>query len=121
MVNTLIMHVETLLAKATTIGLIEKRDLIYFRNHYAQLFGYELGNETQQINPKLEQLNLADITNQIYHLLDGNQITSLGNTKEQIETRIIDELMPAQVQSNLNSDKLNKHKELKLHLIGITY
>lgn len=94
MTNTLIMHVETLLAKATAIDLIEQRDLIYFRNHYAQLFGYELGNETQQINPKLEQLNLADITSQIYHVLDGNQITSLGNTKEQIETRIIDELMP---------------------------
>lgn len=88
------MHVETLLAKAIAIELIEQRDLIYFRNHYAQLLGYELSNNTPQSNPKLAQLNLADIASQIYLTLDGNQITSLGDTKEQIETRIIDELIP---------------------------
>ena len=94
MTDKLIYLTETLLTKAITVGLIEQRDLIYFRNHYAQLFGYELTNNTTQINPKLAQLNLADIASQIYLALDGNQITSLGNTKEQIETRIIDELMP---------------------------
>lgn len=94
MTDKLIYLTETLLAKAVAIGLVEQRDLIYFRNHYAQLFDYELTNNPIQINPKLAQLNLADIARQIYLALDGNQIANLGNTKEQIETRIIDELMP---------------------------
>lgn len=94
MTDKLIYLTETLLTKAITVGLIEPRDLTYFRNHYAQLFGYELTNSITQTNPKLAQINLADIASQIYLALDGNQITSLGNAKEQIETRIIDELMP---------------------------
>lgn len=95
--NKLVLLTEKFIAKAVMINLVAKRDQVYLRNHYYALLCINYTDISfQAINNdnELDNTTLSDLAIEIFNHLDGNLIELLGETKEQIITRLIDELLP---------------------------
>lgn len=94
--NKLIPLIKLLLSKAQKLDLVDARDAIYLSNHYFSLLGLKQVNPNEEsVDLNLdEELNLTQIVGLIYQNLDKYQHKALGDSQEQIETRLIAELLP---------------------------
>lgn len=94
--NKLIPLIKLLLSKAQELDLVDIRDAIYLSNHYFSLLGLKQVNPNEEsVDLNLDkELNLTQIVSLIYQNLDKHQHKILGDSQEQIETRLIAELLP---------------------------
>lgn len=92
------------------LHLIKSRDKIYFTNKLMTLLGVEPNDYSYNHN---DVTKLIDIIGDIYNLLPINKQEQLGLTREQAETRIINEILPAPsvIESIFNT--INQTRSIK--------
>lgn len=94
--NKLLSLIQLLINKAQELHLVDARDNIYLTNHYFSLLGLKHVNLSENILESESKgiMTLTQIVNLIYQNLDKHQHAILGDSQEQIETRLIAELLP---------------------------
>lgn len=107
--NKLIPLIKLLLSKAQELDLVDARDNIYLSNHYFSLLGLKQVTPTEAppYSHLDEELNLTQIVSLIYQNLDKHQQRALGDSQEQIETRLIAELLPLPSQIEAKFQQLS--------------
>jgi UDPglucose--hexose-1-phosphate uridylyltransferase len=86
--------IELFLNKSVALGLTSQRDNIYLRNQIYLLLSIETTPLPEDTSLFADNSTLAQLAERIYLALDGNQAATLGASKEQIETRLINILLP---------------------------
>jgi UDPglucose--hexose-1-phosphate uridylyltransferase len=118
--HKLVPLIDLLLTKAQQLKLINPRDLIYLRNHYAILLNLkslEHGSDSEfSANLDQQQHSIADVLNLIYQTLDKAQQAALGNSQEQIETRLIAALLPLPSQIEAKFQEIHTQNGIKAAL-----
>ncbi len=113
--NKLLSLIQLLINKAQELHLVDARDNIYLTNHYFSLLGLKHVNLSENIlESEFEGImTLTQIVNLIYQNLDKHQHAILGDSQEQIETRLIAELLPLPSQIEAKFKQLLSQNEIE--------